>query len=117
VVKPWASSTCTICGRQPSSDRQSELLRSPPRSFFYFHLLQDEGRALLLAVASLFILPTVIGCSVPQSPGAAAASTTTETIPGSAGHYYITVQGNTFYSNSNNGGGTYFSVQIPITIQ
>jgi hypothetical protein len=75
-------------------------------------------RALLLTVTSLFLLPMLIGCSQPHSPGATVTSTTTtETFPGSAGQYYITVQGNTFSSPGNNGGGTYFSVQIPVTIQ
>jgi hypothetical protein len=79
---------------------------------------QRQPRALLLAVTALFLLPMLIGCSQPHSPAATATSTTTtETVPGSAGQYYITVQGNTFYSPANNGGGTYFSVQIPVTIQ
>jgi hypothetical protein len=67
--------------------------------------------ALLLALVSVALLSSLVGCTGTQP----IIPTTTETIPGGAGQYYITVTGETYYSGPQNL-GTYFSAQIPVTI-
>jgi hypothetical protein len=73
-------------------------------------------RSLVLVIGFAGLL-SVVGCGGVNPSTGAAATQTTETVPGSAGQYYVTVQGETYYSPANNGGGTYFSVNIPVTIQ
>jgi uncharacterized protein YceK len=74
-------------------------------------LIKRRSPAFLLALAILLFLPCLSGCA-----SVAPARTTTETIPGSSGPYNITVFG-TANDESGTGDVTYFTLQIPVTIQ
>jgi hypothetical protein len=75
--------------------------------------IRRRRRSSLGVPGMLMLLPLLGGCAAGSSPATTASSTTTTIVPGSAGSYVVTVAGSAFTQTTY----TYFSLQVPITIQ
>ena len=109
VIASTAATTIARNKMPASRSKQAPLISAVVLLPLFPFAFRKRLPVLLSAIMGVLFLSGLCGC------GSMAVQTATETIPGSAGQYTITVAGQT--TQDIDGNVTYYSTQIPVTIQ